>query len=118
MSMRAALTLFILVVLSVDAFAGEIRKGATMQVKANSIWFEAAVQLEQWQQKKKVGGAKEFEAYQESLLHEREAWQFINPVKVKIIGYNPKKNRVYVEMMSKGRLEGAVWFLDVDALVR
>ena len=42
MSMRAALALFILVALSVDAFAGEIRKGATMQVKANSIWFEGS----------------------------------------------------------------------------
>ena len=41
-------TLFVLIALSGNSIAGEIRKGATMQVKSNSIWFEDVAKLTRW----------------------------------------------------------------------
>ncbi len=116
--MKPLLSFFILLSLGAAAHAAEIRRGSIMTVTAMSMWFEEAIQLEQWQQMKKAGDARAFDAYQEKVLGAREAWQFINPLKVKIIGYNPKKSRVYVEMTGKGRLEGAEWFVDAAAIAR
>ncbi len=94
----------------------EIRVGAIMEVKANSIWFEEDTKLDEWQKKRKAGDAKAFGAYQKELLEEREAWQFIRPLKVRIISYNQGRKRVYVEMLSKGRFEGVNWFIDESAI--
>jgi hypothetical protein len=116
--MRAFLSLLLLVASMAGSLAAEIRKGATMQVEANSIWFEEAEQLAQWQQKKKRGDAAAFKTYQENILREREAWQFINPVPVRILRYEPAKNRVYVKMKITGRMAGTEWFLDPSALRR
>ena len=116
--MRAYLALFVLVTLGAVCFAGEIQKGDTMQVKPNSIWFEDAAGLARWQTVKKRGNAKAFAAYQEKALRRREAWQFIYQLPVKILSYEPAKNRVEVEMLGEGRLAGSTWFLDPDALVR
>ena len=44
----AMLALLILLTLGVGCFAAEIRKGATMQVKPDSIWFEDAAKLTRW----------------------------------------------------------------------
>jgi len=114
---RTLFAFVLLLLLSGPTHAAEIRRGAIMTVKANSIWFEEATQLDEWQQKK-AGDASAFAEYQERRLHAREAWQFINPLKVKIIGHNPKKHRVYVEMLGKGRFEGAEWFVDDSAMKR
>jgi hypothetical protein len=114
--MRAFLALIALVTLSVGSLAGEIRNGATMQVKANSIWFEDLDKLTHWQELRKSGDAAALASYQEDALHQREAWQFIYPLKVRILGH--KSNHVYVEMKVPGRLEGTEWFLDASALVR
>jgi hypothetical protein len=116
--MRTFVALFLLLALGVASSAGEIRKGATMQVKPNSIWFEDADKLAAWQQVKKNGDAKALATYQEDVLAEREAWQFIYQLSVKILKYEPGKNRVNVEMKGTGRLAGSTWFLDPDALVR
>ena len=114
--MRAALALFVLAACTVSALAGEIRTGATMQVKPNSIWFEEAAQLAKWQRIKKGRRAAALAAYQKRVLGRREAWQFINPLTVKILGYEPAKRRVHVEMQTEGRLQNSTWFLDVEAL--
>ena len=114
--MRAALALFVLAACTVSALAGEIRAGATMQVKPNSIWFEEAAQLAKWQRIQKSRRAASLVAYQKRVLGRREAWQFINPLTVKILGYEPAKRRVHVEMQTEGRLQNSTWFLDVDAL--
>jgi hypothetical protein len=116
--MRAFLALLVLVASSVCAPAGELRRGATMQVKANSIWFQDLPKLARWQELKKSGDAAALASYQEDALHQRDAWQFIHPLKVKILGHRPKTNHVYVEMEGPGRLEGTEWFLDADALTR
>ena len=116
--MRAYLGLLILLALATACFSGDLQVGTTVQVKANSIWFEEAAQLERWQAMKKRGNAKALAAYQKKVLRRREAWQFIYQLPVKILSYEPEKNRVEVEMQAEGRLAGSTWFLDVDAIVR
>jgi hypothetical protein len=97
------------------AFAGEIRKGATMQVKPNAIWFQDGAKLTRWQQLKKRSESKAV-SYQDELLAKRDAWQFIKPLIVKIVGYDSRKKQVNVEMMTAGRMLGSRWVLDADAL--
>jgi hypothetical protein len=110
--------IFIIVpaVLASACFAAEIRKGAVVEVKNNSIWFQDAEHFTRWQTLKKNGDAKALAAYQEETLRQRDAWQFIKPLAVKIIDVTPKANRVEVEMMTEGRLRGSRWLLHVDAI--
>ena len=110
--------LFVLLGLAIASFAAEIRKGATMQVKANSIWFQDTAKLSHWQQLKKSGNSKALEAYQEKELGDRDAWQFGNQLTVKIVGYDGAKNQVNVEMKTPGRMLGTTWFLDAEAMVK
>jgi hypothetical protein len=120
MSPRADLRVFagviVLVALANACLAGEIRKGATMQVKADSIWFQDAEKFARWQSLKKGGDTKALAAYQEEALRQKDARQFTKPLDVKIRGATPKANRVDVEMMTEGRLQGSRWLLDIDAI--
>jgi hypothetical protein len=100
------------------AFAGEIKNGATMQVKANSIWFQDPALLARWQKLKKAGDAKALAQYQDKVLRARDAWQFLDQLPVKILRYEPGKHRVSVEMTTEGRLNGTTWSIDPDALVQ
>ena len=111
------LALFILLAVSLGSFAGEIRKGATMQVKPNSIWFEDAAQLTRWKQLKKDRNSRALKSYQDKVLSSREAWQFINELTVEILTYEPRQNQVNVEMKTPGRMLGTTWWLGADALV-
>ena len=110
--------LLLLVASALACFAGEIQKGATAQVKADSIWFQKAADLSHWQQLKKAGNSKGFEGYQEKELSDRDAWQFGNQLTVKIISYDGAKNQVHVKMLTPGRMLGTDWFLDAGALVK
>jgi hypothetical protein len=117
--MKASLRILsVLLALTIISFAGDIRKGATMQVKANSIWFQDVAKLSHWQQLKKSGDSKAFAAYQEKEMSERDAWQFGNQLSVKIISYDGAKNQVHVQMLTPGRMLGTDWFLDAEALVK
>ena len=89
--MRVFLTLIVLLALSVGSVAGEIRKGATMRVKANSIWFQDTDRLTHWQALKKSGDSTALSSYQEEVLGNWDAWQFINPLTVKILSYKPRE---------------------------
>jgi hypothetical protein len=100
------------------AFAGEIRKRATMQVRPNSIWFQNTDKLTHWQQLKKSGNSAALASYQDEVLSERDAWQFTKPLTAKILSYEPGKNQVNVEMKTAGRMLGSTWLLDADALVQ
>jgi len=100
------------------SFAAEIRKGAAMQVKPDSIWFEDAPKLTKWQTLKKKGDAAALTSYQEKMLSEREAWQFLNPLDVKVLSYMRRKKQVEVEMKTPGRFLGTTWFIDAGALGR
>jgi hypothetical protein len=110
--------LSLVLALTITSLAGEIRKGATMEVKANSIWFQETKDLTRWQQLKKSGNSNALADYQEKLLSNRDAWQFINPLTVNVISYDAAKRQVNVEMKTPGRMLGTKWFLDSDAVVR
>ncbi|MFL5107388.1 MAG: hypothetical protein ACJ8DX_14970 [Xanthobacteraceae bacterium] len=90
----AATALPIALALDIGSFAGEIRKGATMQVKPNSIWFEDTAKLTRWQELKKSGKSTALTAYQDEVLSHRDAWQFIKQLAVKILSYERGKNQV------------------------
>jgi hypothetical protein len=116
--MRGFLSLVFVLALTAGSFAADIKTGATMQVKANSIWFQDAAELAQWQQLKKAGDATALATYEDKVLHSRDAWQFINPLNVKILGYDAPKQSVHVEMTSEGRMQGTNWLLDPDAIAQ
>jgi hypothetical protein len=116
--MRTWVALTIVLSMATASFAGEIRNGATMQVKAISIWFQDAAQLAHWQKLRKAGDAKALARYQDKLLSEREAWQFENPLTVKILRCDPGKRRISVEMTTEGRMKGTTWSIDPDALMQ
>jgi hypothetical protein len=116
--MRAFLALLLLAALNTGAVAAELRKGATMQVKPNSIWFEDAAKLTRWQQLRKSGNAAALTSYQDGALSKRDAWQFLSPLTVKILDYRPHDNQVKVELKTPGRMLGTTWSLDAGALAR
>jgi hypothetical protein len=116
--MRSILAFAVLAVLSVSSFAAEIKNGATMQVKPNSIWFQDAAHLRRWQEMMKSGDSKALAAYQDRLLGARDAWQFIYPLTVKILRYEAAKNQVNVEIKTVGRMQGSTWFIEPDALLQ
>ena len=92
--------------------------GGAFEVKANSIWFEDAAMLAKWQDLRKRGNAKALTPYEEKALANRKAWRFLNPLSVKVLGYERDKQQVKVEMTTPGRLLGSTWFLDAGALQR
>jgi len=117
--MKSSLRILLLLLASaIVSFAGGIQKGATVQVKADSIWFQKVKELSHWQRVKKSGDSKALEAYQEKEMGERDAWQFGNQLSVKIISYDAATNQVHVKMLTPGRMLGTDWFLDADALVK
>ena len=99
-----------------SSIGGEIEVGGTFEVKANSIWFEDVASLARWQRLRKRGNAKALRSYQDKALSKRDAWQFVNPLTVKIVSYDRGKHQVKVEMTTPGRLLGSTWFLDSAAL--
>lgn len=116
--MKSYLALLTLLALTSAAHAGEIRLGASMQVKPDSIWFEDRAKLAQWQALKTAGDSKALASYQQDLLQARAAWQFTTPLTVKIRGFEPKAHLVDVEMQTEGRLQGSTWVLDTGALLQ
>ena len=99
-----------------SSIGGEIQVGGTFEVKANSIWFEDVASLVRWQRLRKSGKAKALTSYQDKVLSRRDAWQFVNPLTVKIISYDRGKHQVKVELTTPGRFLGSTWFLDIAAL--
>jgi hypothetical protein len=112
------LTLLILVAATTLAVAAPIRKGAVMEVRPNSIWFQEASALTHWQQLKKGGNEAAVTSYQQQVLGQREAWQFLKPLKVKVLNFDPANSQVNVEMRTAGRLQGTTWWLDASAVGR
>ncbi len=100
------------------AVAAPIRKGAVVEVKPDSIWFQEAAALTHWQELKKAGNEAALSSYQRQVLSQREAWQFLKPLKVKILNYAPATSQINVEMRTSGRLQGTTWWLDASAVGR
>jgi len=115
---KASLALLGAIIVTTASFAADIRAGANKEVKANSIWFEKAADLTHWQKLKKSGDAAALAAYEKAKLGSRDAWQFLNPLTVKVLSHQSRSNQVEVEMKTKGRFEGLHMFLDAGALER
>ena len=115
---RAQLGLLVLVTCSTSALASEMRAGTTMTVKSNSIWFQDVGQLTHWQKLRKGRKAAALAAYQEQKLRSRDAWQFIYPMEVKVLGHTPKTNPVSMEMLTEGRMLDTKWVLDAGTLMQ
>jgi hypothetical protein len=116
--LHVLLTVLVVVASMTAAIAGPIRKGAVVQVKPNSVWFEDAAKLTHWQELKKGGNEAALTTYQEQMLGQREAWQFLKPLKVKILRYEPAISQINVEMRTAGRMQGSTWWLDASAVGR
>jgi hypothetical protein len=112
------LMLLVLIASAAAAVAGPVRKGAVMEVKPSSIWFQEAAALTHWQELTKSGNETALTSYQQQVLSQREAWQFLKPLKVKILRYEPAANQINVEMRTVGRLQGTTWWLDASAVGR
>jgi hypothetical protein len=110
--------LFVLAALAIASFGTDIPKGATMHVKPNSVWFQDAASLTQWQQLKKSGNSKALAAYEEKKLSDRDAWQFTSQLSVKVLSYDSAKSQANVEMRTPGRMLGTNWWLAAETLVR
>jgi hypothetical protein len=50
------------------------------------------------------------------MLGGREAWQFLKPLKVKILRYDTATSQINVEMRTDGRMKGTTWWLDASAV--
>lgn len=113
---RMVLALALLVCLSAPGLAGAIEKGEKRQVEPNSIWFLEAATLTQWQALKSQDDGPRLASYQETVLAQREAWQFTEALTVEVLGFDPLSNQVHVKLRSPGRLSGSTWLLDARAL--
>jgi hypothetical protein len=86
-------------------------------VKSDSIWLQKVEQSDQWQELKKGSHVKALAACGDKLLSDRDAWQFVNPPKFKILGYDAGKHRMQVHMTVSGRIQGTDWWLDESVVV-
>lgn len=56
--------------------------------------------------------------YEDKVLSNRDAWQFMNQLSVKVLSYDSGKQQVTVELTDPGRLQGTKWFIDASVLVQ
>jgi hypothetical protein len=91
-------------------------RGATIVVPANTIWFADAARLAHWQKLRDSDDPVGRSDYQEKLLHRREAFQFLRPLTVRLLGHDRARHRLVVQMISPGRFQRTMWYLDDAAL--
>jgi hypothetical protein len=108
--------LAVLLTLTVTCSAQDIRKGAALHVKPNSIWFQDQAMFDEWQRLRKSGDAAALKSYEDGKLGNRDAWQFIYEMAVRVIKYDSAKRQVDVEMTTPGRMQGSAWIVDADAI--
>ena len=114
--MRTYFALLIGALLTTTALADAIKPGATMQVKPNTVWFDEAAQLARWHHLQASHDAKALAAYQDKMLGQRDAWQFVYQLRVKVLGYDASKHEAHVRMLTEGRFVGLDFYIDADAL--
>lgn len=116
--MRTILSVLLLAALTGSAFAADITVGTMMQLKPNSMSFETADQLAKWHAMKKNSSPAALAKYEDAQLHARDAWQFLEPIDVKILSYDPAKAQVEVQMKTPGRMSDTTWFVDPSAITK
>ena|SRR6516165_2684573 len=114
--MKTSVALTLSVLLCTTSLGKEIKNGETIEVKANSIWFQDAGMLSKWQELKKSGDKVALKSYEEKTLGARDAWQFLKRLTVKVLGYDAAKNQAHVTMLTEGRMKGTDWWIDASAL--
>lgn len=90
--------------------------GATVMVRAGSLWFHDRGTLRRWQQLKRAGSVEDLADYEHELLSRRDALQFTEPLEAKVIGPNAARGQVSVEMRAPGRFQGTTWLIDAGAI--
>jgi hypothetical protein len=114
--MKTCLAFLFLAALGGASLAADIRAGATVRVKAGSLFFEDAGKLARWQRQKKRDDAATLARIQASMLRAREAWQFTDLQTVKVLDFDAKTGRVRVEMLAEGRMQGTRWVVEEGAV--
>jgi hypothetical protein len=94
------------------ASAEKFKKGVIVEIPANSIWFQDADKLARWQTLRKGADTAAFQAYEQDALSRRDAWQFLKPLNVEILGDGPGRDQVKVRMKVDNRLRDSEWILD------
>jgi hypothetical protein len=107
-------TAAILCFAGVYAEAAEIHDGDTGYIANNSIWFTDESDLSVWKQVRHAFAPKDVKTYQEIILKERQAWQFISgPIKVKVINYWVNQHEINVKMLdTEGRFADSEWWVE------
>ena len=95
------------------AQAAEIHEGDTGYIANNSIWFSDHADLAVWKRVRQAFAPKDVKTYQEIILKERQAWQFISgPTKVKVISYWVDQHEINVKMLTEGRFADSEWWVE------
>jgi len=98
------------------ALAFEVRVGATLHAKPNSLWFEEAEGLARWQELRASGDAGALAAFEEDGLGSRSVWRFSTLLTVKVLDYGAATHAAHVEMLTPGRMAGTDWYVDAATL--
>jgi hypothetical protein len=94
----------ILCLAGAHAHAAEIHDGDTGYIANNSIWFTNESDLSVWKRVRLAFAPKDVKTYQQIILEERKAWQFISgPIKVKVLSYWANQHEINVKMLTEGR---------------
>jgi hypothetical protein len=97
----------------VQAEAAEIHDGDTGYIANNSMWFTDEPDLAVWKRVRQAFAPKDVKTYQQIILKERQAWQFISgPTKVKVISYWANEHEINVKMLTEGRLADSEWWVE------
>lgn len=114
--MRAFTAVLVLVLMTAATSAADIRKGATMRIKAETLWFEDAGKFARWQRMKTRDDAATIARQEQSMLRAREAWRFEGAQSVKVLDPGVKGGGVRVEMLAEGRMQGTRWVVEESAV--
>ena len=97
----------------VQAKAAEIHDGDTGYIANDSLWFTDESDLSVWKRVRQAFAPKDVKTYQQIILEERQAWQFISgPIKVKVISYWANQHEINVKMLTEGRLADSEWWVE------
>jgi len=97
----------------VAAEAAEIHDGETGYIANDSLWFTDESDLSVWKRVRQAFAPKDVKTYQQIILEERQAWQFISgPIKVKVISYWANQHEINVKMLTEGRLADSEWWVE------
>ena len=96
-----------------DTNAAEIHDGDTGYVANNSIWFTNESDLSVWKRVRQAFTPKDVKTYQQIILEERQAWQFVSgPIEVKVLNYWANQHEINVKMLTEGRLADSEWWVE------